>query len=244
MGETSDIAVNTFRNLIRNMLAMMTKQRPRYKASAANTDAKSQSQAILANQLLNYYTSEKGLENTYKAAVESALLYGEGWVELEWDAEQGEVYDQHAKTGAAIREGDVRFESHEPYRVCRDIGKRKNTDHNWLILTSFVNKFELAAEFKKYEEEILASDDRESYESEEPNYPARATENEMESDQCVIYKMYHRPTKALPNGRLVHCLADGTVLLDSPLPYRNIPVHCISASDYKDTLFGLSLIHI
>src|SRR4051812_32529266 len=54
-GELSALSVNNYRNLIQHLLVMTTSNRPAMEVRASNSDAKSQTQAILGNNLLDYY---------------------------------------------------------------------------------------------------------------------------------------------------------------------------------------------
>lgn len=92
-GELSNIAVNHYRSLARNILVMVTSTRPAFQARSTNTDRKSQIQTKLAQGLLDYYMREKKLERYLKEAVECAIILSAGYIKMEWDATKGRIYD-------------------------------------------------------------------------------------------------------------------------------------------------------
>lgn len=60
------------------------------------------------------------------------------------------------------------------------------------------------------------------------------------SDDIAVYHFWHKRDAALPNGRYVVLLEDGTVLFDGDLPYESIPVRRITTGDLMGTSFGYS----
>jgi len=92
-GELVNLPVNHYRNICRHMLTMVTATRPAMQARATNTDYKSLVQTKLANGLLDYYMREKRLEDYLSTAIEHAIVFGSGYVKMEWNATAGEVHD-------------------------------------------------------------------------------------------------------------------------------------------------------
>lgn len=92
-GELVNLPVNHYRNICRHMLTMVTATRPAMQARATNTDYKSLVQTKLANGLLDYYMREKRLEDYLSTAIEHAIVFGSGFVKMEWNATAGEIHD-------------------------------------------------------------------------------------------------------------------------------------------------------
>ena len=233
--EFTKISVNHFRNLIQHQLVMTTSQRPAFEAKAINDDYKSQTQCILAQGLLDYYMREKRLEKHLKRAVETSLWAGEGYISLEWDASEGREYG--ADDGEIIKDGDIVIKTFSPLDVIFDV-TAPNTDHmDWYVLVEYRNKHELAAKFKKFKEQIYdigKTDIRERYSQ------RLSLDRFEEGDLIPVYKFYHRPTLAVPGGRLVELLTPETVLIDNPLPYKAMPVFRIAPNDQAQSPFGYS----
>lgn len=236
-GEYSSININHYRNLLKHLQTMTTSQRPNFEPRATNTDAKSQAQAILANCLLDYYLREKKMERYLKQAVEHALVFGEGFIRAEWNATTGEVYGINPDTGTPIYQGDIKYTNLTPLDVIRDYTKNTPLDHSWYIVRTFKNKYDLAAKYPDLEDKILNMSDG----TDKWRDTKVSSHKSNESDEIPVYEFYHSPTEAVPNGRILICLDADVVLLEGSLPYRELPVYRISASELIDSSFGYTV---
>jgi hypothetical protein len=254
-GELVNIAVNHYRNIAQNMLTMVTATRPSFQARAVNTDLKSQIQTNLANGLLEYYLREKRLESDLKKAVEYAIVMGSGYIKMEWNATSGEIYDTipaeieideegyevlDEETGEPkilrqeypIYEGDVEFTVMSPFDVVFDTTK-ENAKHDWQLCRTFKNKYDLAAKYPEFEQEIVALETK----SDQSKYRISLTPYD-ETVDVPVYEFFHRPTESLPKGRYVLYLDSDLILVDTVLPYKKLPIFRISPSDILGTPYG------
>jgi hypothetical protein len=254
-GELVNIAVNHYRNIAQNMLTMVTATRPSFQARAVNTDLKSQIQTNLANGLLEYYMREKRLESDLKKAVEYAIVMGSGYIKMEWNSTSGEIYDtvpaeyeQDAEgyeildeeTGEPkilrnefpIYEGDVEFTVMSPFDVVFDTTK-ENNKHDWQLCRTFKNKYDLAAKYPEFEDEIVALQTK----SDQAKHRISLTPYD-ETVDVPVYEFFHRPTESLPKGRYVLYLDSDLILIDTVLPYKKLPIFRISPSDILGTPYG------
>lgn len=254
-GELVNIAVNHYRNIAQNMLTMVTATRPSFQARAVNTDLKSQIQTNLANGLLEYYMREKRLESDLKRAVEYAIVMGSGYIKMEWNATSGEIYDTvpaeydvdefgnellDEETGEAkilrdefpIYQGDVEFSVMSPFDVVFDTTK-ENGKHDWQLCRTFKNKYDLAAKYPEFEDEIIGLKTK----SDIAKYRISLTPYDETTD-VPVYEFFHRPTEALPKGRYVLYLDTDLVLIDTVLPYKKLPIFRIAPSDILGTPYG------
>lgn len=235
--EYLNMDVNHYKSLLTNLHTMTTNQKPALDPVAVNTDVESTAQAKLAGGLLDYYMREKKVGRYIKDAVKYGLIYGEGFVLTEWDTSDGKEYGVNPETNAVIREGDLAFDSLPPHFVARDFSKLNPDNHEWYIITRYENKFSLAAKFPEMEDKILMLD----FPSEEfikLNLPREAF---YESDDVPVYTFYHKPTDALPDGRMVTVLSSDLVLFDGPMPYRDLPVHRLTPENEDFGVFGYTV---
>lgn len=232
-GELVQIAVNHYRNIASHMLQMITANRPAFQARATNTDNASLAQAKLANNLLDYYMREKRMEKYLRLAVEYAIVLGSGFIKMEWNSTSGEVYDINEETGTEIREGDVQFTNLSPYDVVFDTTKETTENHEWVVCRSFRNKFDMAAKFPEYGDRIKGmqtKSDMLKFRFEMFAYD--------ESNDIPVYEFYHRRTESMPNGRYLLFLESDVILMDTPMPYRTLPIYRIAPSDILGTPYG------
>jgi hypothetical protein len=232
-GELVEIAVNHYRNIADHMIAMITASRPAFEARAANTDAQSIVQTKLANALLEYYMREKKLEGYLETAVKYATVLGSGYIKMTWNAMAGEVGDVD-ENGVMVHEGDVEFENLSPFDVFFD-GARGGSTHDWVVCRSFKNRFDIIAKYPELEDKILSLPTKESI----YNFRFGGTLH-SDSDDIPIYEFFHKRTESIPEGRYLLYLSDDLPLLDTPLPYQDIPVYRIAPANVLGTPYGTS----
>jgi hypothetical protein len=140
-------------------------------------------------------------------------------------------------TGAVIREGDLSFRRFATEDVIRDPFKRSWAECKWVILRERINRYDLAARYPEKEDTILTlspeSDTRLGYKDVLPK------RGEMED--VSLFEFLHGPTPALPDGKQAFLTADGEVLFEGPLPYREVPVFRISAGEWEGSVWGYSM---
>jgi hypothetical protein len=233
-GELVQLPVNHFRNLAQHILVMITANRPSMEARAVNTDYKSLAQTYLANGILDYYMREKRLEDILKKAVEMAIVMGCGFVKMEWNATAGEAYDIDPDSGEFNYEGEIEFTNLSPFDVVVD-GTKESWDNEWILVRSFQNRHNLIAKYPELKEQILSIPTK----VEGSSYRLKFFSND-ETDDIPVYEFYHKRTEAMPHGRYLLFLDSNTVLLDTKMPYRQIPIFRIAANEIMGTPYGYS----
>jgi len=239
-GELVRLPVNHIRNLGSHMITMTTSNRPSMEARSVNTDYKSVSQTKLANGILEYYMREKRLEAILKNAVENAVVLGAGFIKMEWNATTGEIYDyfQDDETGEPdperpIYEGDLEFTNLSPFDIVFD-GTKENHNHDWYLVRTFKNKYDLAVKYPEFEDKIVNLQTK----SDIQRYRVGITNLVDETDDIPVYEFYHKKTDVLPNGRYMLFLDNSIILQDIGLPYRSIPIFRVSSGDILGTPYG------
>lgn len=232
------IHVNHYANLIRHIHVMVTSTRPAWEVRAVNSDAESQADTQLASGLLDYYMREKRLDKMLTEAVEKGLFLKEGWISMSWDVNGGQVYGRNPETGDPIYEGDVDFKAHTLLDITRDY-TRKSMDHDWYIIRTQQNKYDIAAKHPELADKIIGltmnRQDALKYEL----IPYKFID-EIDSDMIDVYELRHNRTDAMPEGRLTICLNDELVLFDGPLPYKQHYVFCLTPAMTYQASFGHS----
>lgn len=235
-GEYKSLNVNNLKSLVQSLMTITVDERPTWDAQAVNGDVKTQKQTILATGLLDYTMREKRVERDLMKAVEYACLFGEGFVSVNWDVSLGETLS-YTDEEHPIKEGDLSYNSHEPVDVIRDVRLEDFRSRDWLIVRKYVNKYNLSAQFPNFANEIESLSSRDDL----IRYHYRFKESQtFDTDVLPVYHFYHGKTSAMPEGRFTMFIATGTVLVDTKLPYRHIPVGRVSASDLIGSPFGYS----
>jgi hypothetical protein len=236
-GELKAIRINHYASLIRNIISMVTTQKIAFNSIAANTDSESQAAAILSTGLLDFYLKENRLDRVFKNAALQASFLKESWVSPTWDTQKGNIiHVGDPENGIPpIHEGDLKFESFLLTNVIRDLNRTDN-QHDWLIARSYINRYDLSAQFPEYAEEI---NNVKIDKVNQNNLTFRRIDNQSEDDSIPYFVLYCKQSPSLPNGRMIQFI-DDLVLTDSALPYPKIPLIRITPEDTFEQAFGHS----
>jgi hypothetical protein len=234
-GELLKTKVNQVRSLVQQTLSLTTSQKPAAQAIARNSDYRSLTQTVLANGLIEFYLDQEDADAHLYAATELAIVQSEGFVTVEWDANAGDAVAADPEAGQEVMGGDLSFGSLGPAEVIRDPGVKNFRHLDWLITETRANKWELAAQYPELAEKIycLKREEQQDFDT-----LSAGTGTEVQSDQIALFKFFHRPNKALPGGRLVTFVSKDIGLIDTPLPYEEIPVYRIAPGNIPGTPFA------
>jgi len=231
-GEYTQLAVNHFRNIAQHIYVMITSNRPTMEARAVNTDYKSLAQTHVANGVLDYYMREKRLEDHLKIATEMAIVLGSGFIKLEWNATSGEAYDVDPETGEFNYEGEIEFSNLSPFDVVVD-GTKESWDNDWIMCRTFKNRYDLIAKYPELADKIRSIPPK----NQSSVYRLAVFSND-DTDDIPVYEFFHRRTESMPDGRYLLFVDFDAVLLDTPMPYRTMPVFRIAPSNIMGTPYG------
>jgi hypothetical protein len=91
-GETTEIRINHFRNLLDHVYAITTQTRPAFESKADNGDSRTLAERQIADAIIDHHLNEPyGLEYEAKAAARYAIHLCEGYLYQWWDEDAGEA---------------------------------------------------------------------------------------------------------------------------------------------------------
>jgi len=243
-GELTALNLNRVHHLGQRFLTMGVSEDFGWQPVAANGDTQSQEEAILAGSVLEHEKRASNLEAVRHKFNELALLDGWSHFSVRWDAAAGPKYEQLGDI--AVHEGRLKVAVHEWWRTATD-PFRQDADHDWAILTEFHNRWDLAERYGRgdgrlYERilnlppenrHVLAWQERARGRSWSPD----------DSPLVPVYTLFHKPTPAVPDGREVVFVSDGTILHDSGSVYgEQLPVYRVAANEMHGTPYGVSML--
>jgi hypothetical protein len=92
-GETTEIRINHFRNLLDHVYAITTQTRPAFEAKADNGDSRTLAERQIADAIIDHHLNEPGgLEEEAKRAARYAIHLCEGYLYQWWDENAGEAH--------------------------------------------------------------------------------------------------------------------------------------------------------
>lgn len=115
-----------------------------------------------------------------------------------------------------------------------------STDRDWTAIRAWRNRYDQVALYPECAQEILDANTRASVQFNEwdvalPTPNRGAFDLQFTDDKILVWYFYHRRTPAVPEGRMVLFLDDGTVLEDGTLPFKDIPLWRVCPSTVIDT---------
>jgi hypothetical protein len=231
----SKIQANHLKSLIQRLHNLCTQAKLSWQTRARNSDAKSQIQADFGKGLLEYYGDSKNLNRVLKRAVETALVMFEGFVFAPWDFNSGDEI-RPDESGQTIRQGDQAFKVLHAFNVARP---QAETETPWYIVETSINRYDLAAQYPDFEEQILSASSpvRDSAIHDYLVTPYNTVEVEQDTDHVVVRYLFHPKTPAIPQGRETFVCND-EVLYDRALIYPKLPIVRVSAGDVIDAIVG------
>lgn len=235
-GQLTKISINDYRGILTHAQTLITSQPPAFDCRSVNTDYTSQIQAILGEQILDYYLREKKLMALLKKAVGFGIRYSEGFVAMSWQTNLGRIIgvdnDQRV-----IQEGDIEFSVLHPFQVIRDVYSEKR---DWVIIAERVSTFDLQAMYPEADIKPDSNNQNDMYRNIDYLSQNAGSNRRRQNDSITLYTLYHEKTAAIPEGRFAVFTESG-ILSDGPLPYENVPVYRIASEDLDGTCLGSTL---
>lgn len=227
--EYSTVQVNHARNVIKHVIAMVTQNRINFDVTCVNTDISARNTTTVARAVLDQLFYEKQFEKEYHSMLEMGLIFGMSFVLTRWkpmtrfvgvDGEEQPVYA-----------GEPELKVISPLDVMLDPLKPYYQDQQYVVIREMANRNDLAAEYPELAEEIMAV-------SKINNFNNFNQYFEYNEETIWLYTAYHKPTPALPQGRMTLFLEDNIVLEDGPNIYDMNPVFCYRPDTRHGTAYG------
>jgi len=235
-GELVKAIVPKARTLIRQFVGLATKQRYAFEVVTDVGDSNPMATARLGNALVKSESEKHKIDLIAERVVETVAI--EGWALLmnTWNTGKGEIFSRADDQGNLLYTGGTDIEMFTLSDVCFDWTKKTQEELEWLIVRRKMNRWSLIAQFPELEEEIKALP---AAHDERLTMPTLALETgDRNEDDVYVREFYHKPTPALPFGRMTVWANSKTVLFDGENPYGCIPGNIFIFQQIKNTLLG------
>ena len=235
-GELSFSTINHYGNLITHILNIVCQQKLSYEPQTKTSDFTALKQIRRAKGILNDYTSDAtlDLDGKLRQGTEFGAVLGEGAVSVLWNKNKGQDVVANPMTGKTIKAGDVEVKTWTPFDVIQDHTLPSQQHRTWLVLRDWVNRFDLAAEFPEFADDILAIATSGDYSE------TQMLRKSHESDMIPTYHLFHEKTPACPDGRHVYYATDTVIMVDEELDDEELPVYRIASRELWGSPYGYS----
>lgn len=231
-GELTRFYTPKARTLIRQLVAVVTKQRMAFKAAARTTGSEVINEVKLANALADQIITQERLNLKGDQLCEGGLVTGIWFTKTVWRTDFGEPYTRD-DNGKPITNGGVEISVLSPFNVFYNL-QMPWDQMPWAECRVKRNRWDLIADHPDLEDEIKALPSV----SEERGPHSWVNSDLDDNDLVYIYEFYHRPCSALPKGRMLIYGDSNTVFYDGENRYGCIPIEPNIPEAVLDTGMG------
>lgn len=225
--EFTAININESRSHIKGILSMTTQNRLVFDCLTQSTDVRARNNVLIGNALLDHIFYQSRLERHARQMLEIGLFSGTSYLYVGW--KQGKMRDVDEEGNAAYG-GDIEAVPLTLLDVGLNPFKTQFEDQDSFKFRRIMNKYELAATYKNQAEEIMNLPN--------PDHEEMMGIDDNEYGSVWVYYTFHKPCKALPNGRMMISCQNEVVLYDDVNPYGCIPVVCFRPDIRYGSAFG------
>lgn len=217
-GELVRLYTPKARTLMRQLTAVVTKQRLAFRASARTSGSEVLNEVKLANALADQIVSNQRLNIKGDTLCEGSLVTGTWFTKTCWRTDFGEPYTRD-QNGKVITNGGVEITTLSPFDVFYNL--TLPWDENlWVECRVKRNRWDLIADHPDLETEIRSLPSV----SEELGQSSWLDSNLGDEDMVYVYEFFHKPTPSLPKGRMLIYGDSDTVFFDDVNAYETIPI--------------------
>jgi len=231
-GELVKMVVPQARLLTRQLLSLITKQKLAFSAIARSSGGNVMESVRLANSLSEQIVDKQRVDSKQQLMCEHALVYGQGFCYPHWRIDRGQplVPDEQ---GRIKYTGELEWAIPSVFDVFFDYQIQEWDELEWVEVRTKQNRHDLIAQFPDLRDQLLTIPPVRDWQG--PHYSEYRSISE--DDLIYTYWLYHKPTPALPDGRMVWYADERTIFNDGPNRYGTIPVETMK----PEPIFGMGL---
>jgi hypothetical protein len=230
--EFSTISINEARADIKAVVSMVTQNRLAFDAITSSTDVSAQNNIVVANALLEQVFYVDKAETKARQMLEQGLVYGTSYfyVGFTTAAELAGV----GSDGKGVYKGKLDLKPLNILDVKVEDNKEQWDEHDYVMFRRLENRYELAEKYPEVADELLNAPPPDNL-----FYPNN--KNPEEHADIWVFYTFHKPCKALPQGRMVLSTENDVILFDDVNPYECIPVVCYRPNIRYGSSYGHAL---
>jgi hypothetical protein len=233
-GELVKMVVPQARSLVRQFVSLVTKQRLAFNGIAESKGSDVVHETRLGNALAQQIVEAQRLNTKGSRAAEIAAVFGTAFLYPHWRSDLGSphVVDQN---GRVLYTGELEISVHRPTDVYFDFTVDEWDNLDWAEVRTQKSRWSLLAQHPELADEILALAKAKDWSSPQHSGAARSASDE---DLVFVYEAYHKPTPAVPQGRMIMYSDERTIYYDGPNRYQTIPIEPLKPEPVEGMGFG------
>ncbi len=216
-GELVQMRVPQARSLIRQLLTLATKQKLAFSAIAETSDRPVVEEMRICDAICEDTVKDKELDLIGETMVENGLVVGTGYLYVPWRTDMGTPFTVDDQ-GNIIYDGAPDISAPFITDVIYDFTKSVWKDNDWAEVRTRRNRWNLIAQHPDLAAAIKALPSAQRQRQEGMDLWM------ANDDDVYVYELYHRPSPALPQGRMMMYSDPKTVYFDGENMYGCIPI--------------------
>jgi hypothetical protein len=236
-GELAKTIIPKARVLIRQYISLATKQRYSFDCVTDVGDSNPMMTARIGNSIVKSETDKHKIDLLAEKIVETCSVEGWCYCTNTWNTGSGEIWARADDQGNMLYSGGTDIELFTIQDVIFDWTKKNPQDLEWIIIRKKKNRWDLISQFPEMADAIRALPIASFEQNTMPT--TMQEQSEYNEDDVFIREFYHKPTPALPFGRMAIWGNKDTVFFDKEEnPYGCLPGVMFVFQPVKNTLIG------
>jgi hypothetical protein len=236
-GELIGMSVPQARSLVRQMISIITKQKLQFAAKMRSRDYTAFGNGQIAESLANQLVKDQSLNEKIDRLAELTYLHGQCFWHVTWDSDSGRRVDNGME--APAMSGDVNIQVASAKYVYYDWNEEDWNNLHCVTVAKRMNRWDLIAQHPEMEDELrkIPNFNRilNGFTTTIASFDDTLTRTD---DLILVYYYYHKPTPAVPQGRMVILCSEKCVLYDGANVYECLPVIACIPEKLDDFLLG------
>ncbi len=241
-GELIKMSVPLARTLIRQMVTLVTKQRLSFTAIAETNESDVSKDLKIANAKIKEIITDQSLDQLAEDVAEQASVFGMAFLKVGYRTDKGEPYmasQSMSEDGEAVNrveyDGKIEVTAPNVFDVSFDARIKNFNDNSWVEIRTMKNRYDLIAQHPELEVAILQLPPVTWYN----NSFATTGSTELDTEDLVfVWEAYHKPSPAIPEGRMVMYSSTDTIYHDGINRYGRLPIVCIKPEPVHGVGYG------
>lgn len=234
-GELISMIVPMARSLTRQLISIVTKSQIAFDVLADNTKSTTLKTARLGRNVIKACISKQAVDIKYETMFEHSLLTAMGVLAWQWRTDKGELWT-HSLEGVPQFAGDCEVFAPSIWDLRYDARINDPREWDWVEIRRKMNRWNLIAQFPQLTNFLIKVP---SIQESKDSFLINMDECASDDDLIWVYHAYHRPTPALPKGRMFIYADKDTVFVDGVNVYGRLPIAIARAEPIGDSSYGV-----
>lgn len=233
-GELLRMYTPEMRVAIRQLCAIISKLRLSFSCTGIASGSDVIEEIKLGNGIIDQIVQNERLDMKGPSCLEGSIVCGKWFMKTIWSTDKGKETGYRDDNGRLIRSGGVEISQVSVFDSFYDVEFADPQDRDWHMVRVTRNRWTLIAEHPDLADKIRALPAT----NERTNYNFFLGNRKFNRDNVDVYEFYHKPTPAIPKGRILIFSDSNTIYYNDENKYGCIPIEEMSPENILATGMG------